>query len=100
MIHSENTVVLFYELLNAPDTISLEFLPLIAARGYHSLNHAGSAINSDAAFGSGILHAVPDGRNELFIHIPGSFYHHDPHWFYNFHYRVEQYRGLDDTEDL
>jgi predicted glycogen debranching enzyme len=100
MIHGENTVVITYQLLEAPDTISLEFLPLIAARGYHTLNHAGQQINWDAEFGSGTLHCVPDGKTDLFINIPGSFYHHDPHWFYNFQYPVERYRGLEDSEDL
>jgi predicted glycogen debranching enzyme len=100
MIHGENTVVITYQLLEASDTISLEFLPLIAARGYHTLNHAGPHINWDAEFGSGTLHSVPDGKTDLYIQIPGSFYHHDPHWFYNFQYPVERYRGLEDTEDL
>jgi predicted glycogen debranching enzyme len=100
MVHGENTVVITYQLLKAPGTISLELLPLIAGRGYHSLNHAGPQINWDAEFGGGTFHSNPDGKTDLFIHIPGSFYHHDPRWFYNFQYSVERYRGLDDTEDL
>lgn len=100
MIHGENTVVITYQLLRAPGTISLEFLPLVAARGYHSLNHTRQHINPEAEFGGGNFHSKPDGKTDLYINIPGAFYHHDPHWFYNFEYSVEQYRGLDDTEDL
>ena len=100
MVHGENTVIITYQLLQAPDTISLEFLPLIAGRDYHTLNHKASELNLEAAFGSGTLHSVPDGKTDLFIQIPGSFYHHDPHWFYKFQYSVERHRGLDDTEDL
>jgi predicted glycogen debranching enzyme len=100
MIHGENTVVITYQLLKAPETISLEFLPLIAARYYHALNFAGPHFNQDTEFGGGTLHAIADGKTDLFINIPGSFYHQDPRWFYDFHYNVEQYRGLDDTEDL
>jgi predicted glycogen debranching enzyme len=100
MIHGENTVVITYQLLKAPGTLSLELLPLIAARGYHSLNHAGPHTSRDAEFGAGTFHSIPDGKTDLFIHIPGSFYHHTPRWFYNFQYSVERYRGLDDKEDL
>src|SRR5690348_15114084 len=100
MIHGENTVIITYQLLHAPDTVSLGFLPLIAARDSHNLNHAKQDNPLSAAFGSGTLHSVIDDKIEFFINIPGSFYHPDPHWFYNFQYSVEHYRGLDDKEDL
>ena len=30
--------------------------------------------------------------------VPGSVYQHTPGWYKNFHYIIEQYRGLDHTE--
>jgi predicted glycogen debranching enzyme len=36
----------------------------------------------------------------MYLSIPGSSYEHTPRWFNHFKYGVEQYRGLDYTEDL
>src|SRR5258706_8595167 len=40
MVHGENTTLVFYEVLKAPHAFTLELLPLISARGYHSLQHS------------------------------------------------------------
>src|SRR5450631_3497215 len=40
MVMGENTTLIRYEVLDAAKPFSLEFLPLIAARGYHELQHA------------------------------------------------------------
>ena len=100
MIHGENTVVIKYEVIKATDPFILELLPLVAARGYHSLTHEGPQMHWDADFREGIFHNQPDGKTDLFIYVPGSMYLHQPRWFRNFQYDVEEYRGLDYTEDL
>jgi predicted glycogen debranching enzyme len=100
MIHGENTVVMKYEVLRADSSFTLEFLPLMAARGYHELGHASPRMHWDAEFNNGIFHNQPDGVNHVYIAVPGSTYRHTPRWFYHFKYGVEQYRGLDYTEDL
>jgi predicted glycogen debranching enzyme len=100
MIHGENTTVIIYDVAEASQPFTLELLPLIASRNYHSLNHEGSQIHWDADFNDGIFHNQPDGKTNVFISVPGSSYKHTPGWFYNFQYSVEQYRGLDFTEDL
>lgn len=100
MVHGENTTLVVYEVLKAKSAFTLELLPLMAARGYHSLNHAGSQIHWDAAFNDGIFHNRPDGKLNVFIKAPGTSYQHKPVWFYNFQYNIEQYRGLDFSEDL
>jgi predicted glycogen debranching enzyme len=100
MIHDENTLVARYEVLKAGSPITLELLPLMAARGYHELGHASARMHWDADFDNGVFHSKPDGDNDIYISVPGSTYQHDPKWFYNFKYNVEQYRGLDFTEDL
>lgn len=100
MIHGENTVVIRYEVEKADTPFTLELLPLMAARGYHELGHASPRIHWDVDFKNGIFHNQPDGSNDVYISIPGSGYQHTPRWFYNFKYNVEQYRGLDHTEDL
>ncbi len=100
MIHGENTVVMKYEVLRADSSFTLELLPLMAARGYHELGHASPRMHWDADFNNGIFHNQPDGVNHVYISVPGSTYRHTPRWFNNFKYGVEQYRGLDFTEDL
>ena len=100
MIHDENTVVIKYEVLKAGSPFTLEFLPLMAARSYHELDHASPGMHWDADFNNGIFHNQPDGVNNVYISVPGSTYQHTPRWFNNFKYSVEQYRGLDYTEDL
>jgi glycogen debranching enzyme len=100
MIHGENTLVIRYEVLKTDSAFTLELLPLMAARGYHELGHASPRMHWDADFNNGVFHNQPDGVNHVYISIPGSTYRHTPRWFNNFKYGVEQYRGLDYTEDL
>ena len=100
MVHNENTVVILYDVLKAPGAFTLELLPLIAARGSHSLQHAGPQMRWDATFNDGVFHNQPDGTVDLYISIPGSSYQHKPGWFTDFKYSVEEYRGLDFMEDL
>ncbi|MEP7377527.1 MAG: amylo-alpha-1,6-glucosidase [Chitinophagaceae bacterium] len=100
MIHGENTVVVIYDIIEASQPFSLELLPLMAARGYHSLTHEGPQMHWAVEFENGIFHNQPDGKTDVFIHVPGSSYQHTPRWYNNFQYSVEQYRGQDYTEDL
>lgn len=100
MIHEENTVVIRYDVLESPSSFTLEFLPLVAARGYHSLAHEGPQLHWDADFSEGIFHNKPDGKTDLYINVPSAAYLHSPRWFKNFQYSVEEYRGLDFSEDL
>jgi predicted glycogen debranching enzyme len=92
--------VILYDVIKAAKPFTLELLPLMAARFYHSLQHAGPQMHWDADFENGIFHNQPDGNLDLFINAPGSSYQHTPRWFYNFKYSVEEYRGLDFREDL
>jgi predicted glycogen debranching enzyme len=100
MVHGENTVLIIYDVLEAPQPFTLELLPLMAARDIHSLNHEGPHMHWHVDFENGIFHNQPDGKTDVFISIPGSFYQHTPQWYNGLQYIVEQYRGLDHTEDL
>ena len=100
MINEENTVIIRYIALKTDSPFTLELLPLMAARGYHELGHASPRMHWDVDFNNGIFHNQPDGINNVYISVPGSTYQHTPRWFNNFKYNVEQYRGLDYTEDL
>lgn len=100
MIHGENTVVIWYDILQAPGNCRMEWLPLMAARGYHQLQQEGPGLHWDVDFSNGVFHNRPDGENNVYISIPESQYHHHPQWYRRFEYPVEQYRGLDFQEDL
>lgn len=100
MIHGENTTIIRYEVEKSASVFTLELVPFIAARGYHSLYKQGPQLHWDVNFENGIFHNRPDGKTNLFISVPGSSYQHNPSWYNNFQYSVEQYRGLDYSEDL
>lgn len=100
MLHGENTVIISYEVLKAASGFTLEFLPLIAARGYHRLQKETGSLQWDVDFSNGIFHNCPDGKTDLYIYVPGAAYRHEPCWYKNFQYTVEEYRGLDHCEDL
>jgi predicted glycogen debranching enzyme len=101
MILGENTVVIEYEVLKASSGFRLELLPLLSVRGYHSLMHANNEVNTGACFENEIFKTrLYDNTPEIFIKVPGADYHSNPNWFYSFNYSIEQYRGLDFTEDL
>lgn len=100
MIHGENTVIVLYDVIKAPKEFTLELLPLMAGRFYHTLQHEGPQMHWDADFNNGIFHNQPDGNLNVYINVPGSTYLHSPRWFKNFKYSLEEYRGLDYTEDL
>ena len=100
MVHGENTVLVIYDVLEAPQSFTLELLPLMAARGYHSLAQEGPQMHWHVDFEEGIFHNLPDGKTDVYIQVPGAAYQHSPRWFKNFQYTAEQYRGLDYSEDL
>ncbi|MCX6319033.1 MAG: glycogen debranching enzyme N-terminal domain-containing protein [Bacteroidetes bacterium] len=100
MIHGENTVVVWYEVLEADRPFRLELMPLMAGRGYHNLQQAGPQMHWDAEFSNGIFHNKPDGIQDVYISMPWAEYRHSPRWFHQFQYPAEQYRGLEYSEDL
>lgn len=101
MANGENTVFILYDVIKADNPFTLELLPLVAARFYHSLVHANDAVNREASFQNNIFTTKAyEGTPEIFIKVPGAKFQADPKWFYNFNYSEEQYRGLDFTEDL
>lgn len=101
MLHGENTVLIVYDVLKAKSPFTLELLPLVSAKGYHTLQHATSNIWWDVQFENGVFRNQPyEGAPEIFISVPGSTYHHQPGWYYAFNYPVEIYRGQDFEEDL
>ena len=101
MVYGQNTTLIRYEVLKADKLFSLQLLPLIAARGYHQLQHASNNIFWDVEFMNGLFHNQPfEGAPDIFISVPGSTYQPVNQWYYHFNYLQEKYRGLDYEEDL
>ena len=101
MVNGENTVVVLYTVQQAAQPFTLELLPLLAVRDYHSLVHHNSSVNQQSSYNNAVFHTKAyEGTPDIFIKIPGAVYQPDPKWFFHFNYSVEQYRGLDFTEDL
>jgi predicted glycogen debranching enzyme len=100
MVHEENSTLIIYEVQQASQPFTLELLPLVASRGYHSLNQEGPQMHWAVEFENGLFHNQPDGIHDIFISVPGTQFQYAPRWFNNFQYYVEQFRGLDFTEDL
>jgi predicted glycogen debranching enzyme len=100
-VHGENTTLILYEVLKAGNPFRLEFLPLCSARDHHNICHANDAISQAYTFRDGIFST----RNyqdspELFISVPRSEFVATRHWYHNFEYELERYRGLEYQEDL
>ncbi len=99
--NGENTTLVLYEVLDAPEEFVLELQPFMAPRDYHSLAHANDSIQREGEWNGTTLRInAYDGVPHVFIHIPGATFHPAPAWYYNFEYSLEQFRGLDFREDL
>jgi predicted glycogen debranching enzyme len=101
MVHGENTTLIIYDVIKAEQRFTLELLPLLSVRGYHSLMHVNGAVHHEASFSDHIFKTKAyDGTPDIFIKIPGADYYHNPNWYFHFNYDIEKYRGLDFAEDL
>lgn len=101
MVYGSNTTLIAYEVLKSDCSFEMELLPLIAMRGYHELKKSDNHINTAAVFSNHTLEIKAyDETPSVFIQVPGANFTHAPDWYYHFHYAVEQYRGMDDKEDI
>ncbi len=100
-IHGENTTLIIYTVLEAPRPFSMELLPLIAGRDFHSLMHANSDLCQQPSFDDGDFCLQPyEGLPAVHISVPDSDFRAESDWYYNLEYGREQERGLDFREDL
>ena len=101
MVKDENTTLIRYEILKSEKKFTLELRPLVAARGYHQLQHSQTNIFWNVDFHKGLFHNQPfEGAPNIYISVPGSSWQPVLKWYYKFNYLQEKYRGLDFEEDL
>jgi predicted glycogen debranching enzyme len=100
-VAGENTTLIIYEVLKANEAFTLELLPLVASRDFHSLHYANPSMNGYVHFEEGIFHQKPYSSSpDLFISVPESTFKHQANWYNQLEYRAEQQRGLPFNEDL
>jgi predicted glycogen debranching enzyme len=100
-IHGENTTVIVYEVLDAPEEFNFELLPLYACKDFHSEARANDSLHFHYLFDDDTFRTMNYQEcPELFITVPGSTFIEQRNWHYNFEHLVEHYRGLDFKEDL
>lgn len=100
-IHGENSVVILYEVIKAKGTITLELKPFESCKDFHSEARANDSIYKNYLFDEGVFQTMNyEACPEIFISVPGSSFVEGKAWYYNYEHAVEQFRGLDYTEDL
>lgn len=100
-IHGENTTVVLYEVLEAPDKFTMELMPFTSCRDFHHTTHANDAIYTGYLFERDVFRTKNYFDSpELFIAVPHSSFAPAPQWYHNFEFPEEKSRGLDYQEDL
>lgn len=101
MIQGENSTLIIYEVLDAPESFTLELLPLLAFRDYHALGSKRDSFIQTSCFTDDTFSIKPYAElPSVYLKIPGSRFQASPDWYYHFHYNQEAYRGQDAREDL
>jgi predicted glycogen debranching enzyme len=100
-IHGENTTVVLYEVVEAPEQFTFELMAMYSCRDIHHLTHANDAIGSQYLFDKGVFRTLNyHGCPEFFIGVPGGTFIESKTWFYNIEFETERLRGLAFQEDL
>ncbi len=100
-LHGENSTLIRYEVLAADQPFTLELIPLLAPRDFHSLTPDQPFNNLPAKFEKDVLELdLGDSLPDLFIQAKDSTFTPDSDWYNYFEYRVELERGQDGLENL
>ena len=100
-VHGENTTVVLYEVLEAPDKFTMQLQPFYASRDIHHLARSNDYIGQHFLFNRGVFQTMNyQGCPEFFINVPKSQFIEGRVWYHNFEYHQEYLRGMDFQEDL
>ena len=102
LVHYEEQFLLRFTVMEASETMKLQFRPFLAFRNIHQLTHANHTANTKVDFiENGIKSKLYEGfpflnmqfsTNVEFVHVPD--------WYLGIEYPEEQKRGYDYSEDL
>ncbi len=100
-VQGENTTLVLYEVLEAPERFTLDLTALLADRDIHSLTQANGHLNPAVAeAGSDTWRGNCYGVVDWFVRVPGATFVPDAQWHYGLDYPMERERGLEFQEDL
>ncbi len=99
MVHGRNTTYVTYSRARGGAPLELTVSPLCTYRDFHSHARGGWEPGLRPTSGGVELTAF-DGAQPYRVVADRADFEERRDWFWNFHHRVETYRGLDDTEDL
>ena len=100
-LHGENSTLIRYEVLAADQPFSLELIPLLAPRDFHSLTPDNPFSHLPAKFEEEVLEMeLGESLPNLFIQAKNSSFTLEADWYNYFEYRVELERGQDGLENL
>lgn len=100
-IYGENTTVVLYEVLEAPDKFQFELQPFYNSRDFHSIAKANEHIGHPYIFEKGTFRTMNyQGCPEFFINVPKSQFIEHHAWYNHFEYLQEYERGMEFKEDL
>lgn len=101
MVHGQDTVVVRYLVLSAPEAIVLTVRPLISGRDFHSLVRENPALDGAVERRPHLVRLSPyPGLPSLHLSPSQDDFLPDSCWYNDFEYREEIWRGLDAHEDL
>ena len=99
MADGRNTTYLTFTLRSGGDKAEIEVVPLCTYRDYHSHAHGEHAPEVSLEERGCRITALPQARAYRLLIDRGEF-EAAPDWYWGFHHRAEQARGLDADEDL
>lgn len=100
LARDSDTVLVEYTFRHVREPFELILRPLVGLRDFHSLQHSGAPLTCHVhESGVKVSHEVP-GLGELLLGSPAMRFESDPHWWYQFNYRLNRERGQYYTEDL
>jgi glycogen debranching enzyme len=100
MAYGRNTTYVRYHLLRGTGELTLEIIPLVTYRGFHSLSRGTGWAPRVEALAEGALVAAFDGARPFSLRADGGRFTAGGDWWWDFHHREETARGLDDRADL
>jgi len=95
-------VIIKYTILDAFESASIQFQPLLAFRQIHALTHENNAVNTNFnSIEQGVEYCLyPNYTPVCFQASDKIYYEHGPVWYKNIEYEQEINRGYEGHEDL
>jgi glycogen debranching enzyme len=100
MAYGSNTTYVSYELLRADGPATLMVSPLVTYHDYHALSSGHGWQPDISRDGQAVVVRAFDGAVPYRLVADGGTFQQGGDWWWNFHYRAETARGLDDRGDL